>query len=178
MLKFFFVVCCFFISLIKRAGSDKRETALLRLGMFFTVLADLMMIIYHYNVEGLIFFCIVQLIYRLRFTDLKRTMTVAAAASLLFIASFLTQIPLEVRLSLFYAVCLISSVVGSFFAYKKRRSRSALMAFIGMALFMMCDINVALYNITSGYGIYRLIETLIWVFYLPSQLFISLSSES
>lgn len=172
---FGYVMYCFLISLIKRTDEDKRDVLLLRLGMFFTVIADLAMIVFYNNVVGLVFFCAAQLTYLIRFTDLKRTVRGSAFAAFFFTVSFVFPVAAEVRLAVFYAVCILSSVSGSFIAYKKRPSCASLMAFAGMTLFLLCDINVALFNLF--YDVSGIFQILIWVFYLPSQLLISLSGE-
>lgn len=172
---FGYVTCCFLISLIKRADEDKRDVFFLRLGMFFTVMADLMMIVFHYNVVGLFFFCVVQLIYVMRFTDLKCTVYVAALSAVFFVASFKVNTYIEMRLSVFYAVCILSSVLSSFLGFKKRPTRESILALAGMTLFLLCDINVAFFNLVYDYS--RILQILIWVFYLPSQLLISLSGK-
>jgi len=168
-------VCCFLVSLIKRSGEEKRDVFFLRLGMFFTAAADLMMVCFKLNAAGLVLFCVVQLIYRARFKGLQNAVFVLGAAAFVFAVS----LPLytEFRLSLAYAVCLVSAVSASTDNYRKHPSRAALLAFSGMTLFLLCDINVALFNLFAGYEFYRLFQVLLWVFYLPSQLLISLSGK-
>lgn len=50
--------------------------------------------------------------------------------------------------------------------------------FVGLSLFILCDINVALYNTLAGGFVYRLSSVLMWVFYLPSQVLLVLASSS
>ena len=48
---------------------------------------------------------------------------------------------------------------------------------LGLLLFIACDINVGLNNVHLIEGIdYTLVNFLMWVFYLPSQVLLSLTS--
>ena len=50
-------------------------------------------------------------------------------------------------------------------------------AMFGMILFLLCDINVFLFNIVSyGSKIYEISAILMWLFYLPSQVLLALSA--
>jgi hypothetical protein len=180
---FCFVLFCFFVSLKRRENEVLSDVLLLRFAILLTVAADFMMIVAGSDKAGLVFFCAVQLVYTARYAGIKyaaKTFVLASAvfaASVLAFVRFMPGFFAEARLALFYAVCIISAVIGSFAACKKRPSRQKLVAFSGMALFLLCDINVALYNIFRGYKIYLFFRVMIWVFYLPSQLLLSLSAE-
>ncbi|MDR1688413.1 MAG: lysoplasmalogenase family protein [Clostridiales bacterium] len=177
---FCFVLLCFFISLKKRAWEDKRDAFLLRLAMAATVMADFMMIVAGNNKAGLVFFCIAQLVYAVRFKGIKKAAKTFVLAALVFGVSalaafrFMPYFYAEAHMALFYAVCILSAVSGSFAAYKKRPSRKKAIAFSGMALFLLCDINVALFNLFHGI----VFRVMIWVFYLPSQILLSLSAQT
>jgi hypothetical protein len=90
-------------------------------------------------------------------------------------------------ISLFYGICLLISVIKAIKASINNlyTSKSKHMIVFGMVLFLLCDTCVALSNITvifplSGYkmtSLHTISSLLIWVFYLPSQLLLSLSGN-
>ncbi|GHU56059.1 hypothetical protein AGMMS49975_18770 [Clostridia bacterium] len=149
MIKFVFVVICFLLSI-------RSKEKLLIIAMFFTVIADYCMVLKGWNNLGLLFFWAVQLTYNERFGNPAKFILIAAVFAALAFN----------KLSAGYLVCVLCSVVGSFRNFKNY------LAPIGMLLFLLCDINVALANIFD----YPVFWRLIWVFYLPSQLLLAFSS--
>ena len=49
--------------------------------------------------------------------------------------------------------------------------------FVGLSLFILCDINVALFNVLREGAMFRVCSVLMWVFYLPSQVLLVLASS-
>ena len=47
---------------------------------------------------------------------------------------------------------------------------------IGLLLFWLCDLNVGIYNIPIN-SLYKLSAYLMWIFYFPSQVIITLKGE-
>jgi hypothetical protein len=90
-------------------------------------------------------------------------------------------------MSLYYFICLLFSVRGAMVALKKNLypSPSKYMIAFGMILFLLCDICVALSNLSellplTGYyfrKVQHISSMLIWFFYLPSQLLLALSGN-
>ena len=202
-IKYLCIVLCFWLSILttKNLSIDAdivnhRDTLLLQLGMFITVIADLCLVIFNFYILGVIFFSLVQITYCVRYTT-KKFKTILINFFILFlgialiyvIASlFVDGINLLLPISLFYFISLLTSVSKAIKAWKNHiyTSPSKYRIVFGMILFLLCDICVALSNLTvilplSGYFIIRLQQItnfLIWVFYLPSQLLLSLSGNA
>jgi len=95
------------------------------------------------------------------------------------------RVEVLLAVALFYAISLLVSFINALKACKDRLfpyPNNHLIAW-GMVLFLLCDINVALFNIyrltsiSSGIisHLHSVSRPLIWLFYLPSQAFLSLS---
>jgi hypothetical protein len=204
-IKYLCILLCFLLSIISTKNSlrdneeykvYKKDILLLQLGMFITVLADLCLVILNVYTLGIIFFCMVQITYSIRYThkNFKATLinffTIFLGILLVYIIVnfYIVKINILLPVSLFYAVCLLTSVYKSILAYKDNLypSPNKYAVVLGMMLFLLCDICVALSNITEclPLGILNLVNLsqifsfLIWIFYLPSQLMLSLSGST
>lgn len=194
MLKFSTIVLCFLIALlIGNDGIDKMDTTFVQLARFFTLLADLSLVILYRFELGIGCFCIVQFIYIIRHgrgKSLKRTAARLIITILLFGIVYI-KIPIPnidksmYILALLYASLLINSVIMAVTTYNRKfysRLSCTLIA-LGMVLFLLCDLNVGLYNIIDFHDIEFirannkefLVGFLMWFFYLPSQLLLTLS---
>ncbi len=182
IIKFIVIVFCFLITILCKKPLNKLDLQLLRLGMFFTVMADLFMILLDYNTIGVALFCIVQITYIARY-DIDRFGKIIKKLFIIFIIIFSIYIVLVflnnnvdflILLALFYSICICCSLYKSLRAMKEGRyprSNGELIV-LGMILFVLCDINVALYYM----GIMEFLTShLIWIFYLPSQFLLSIS---
>lgn len=201
-IKYLCIVLCFLLSILNSKNLLKntevvnyRDIGLLQLGMFITVIADLCLVIFNFYILGVVFFSLVQITYCVRYTTKKPKVIlinfiyVFLGIVLLYeIASlFIKEINVLLPISLFYFICLLTSVSKAMEASKNNlyTSPSKNMIALGMVLFLLCDTCVALSNITviapsSGYFMIRLQQItcfLIWVFYLPSQLLLALSGN-
>ncbi len=84
-------------------------------------------------------------------------------------------------IGLYYAICLLTSLTKAIKAYKYEiyPNPNGQMIALGMILFLLCDINVALYNILGYIGkvnvFYNISFVSMWLFYLPSQVLLALS---
>ncbi len=84
-------------------------------------------------------------------------------------------------LAILYFVSLVLNLIDSINVYKLTRATKVKVFAIGLFLFILCDINVALYNLSKidvlSYNIpgIGLSSIGMWLFYLPSQVLISLS---
>ena len=191
-INYFCILLCFFMSLlIGKNNLKKKDLRLLQLGLFLTCLADLCLIIFDFATLGVALFCLVQITYSIRYKKtstgfiLKRFALIFVSILSLYLVINFIFVPLDILLvfSLFYAVCLITSVI---FALKNKYQRpNKYMVAFGMVLFLLCDINVALRNVTSLVSLpeiftqvtYKISTILIFVFYLPSQLLLALSGK-
>ncbi|HHV46789.1 MAG TPA: hypothetical protein GXX53_07860 [Tissierellia bacterium] len=189
-LKYICMLLCLGLSLFARNNYFNLQNVwLLHIGLFLTCLADLfLLIIDNYYEVGVAIFSIVQITYSIRYDvgNSKKTVRnfIICFLSLFMayiIANLITELPALIPLALFYGICLITSVVKAVKAFVNEafpKPNGAMMA-LGMVLFLLCDINVALYNVlgtfnTSGF-LYRISSVSMWLYYLPSQLLLSLS---
>ena len=157
---------------------NKHDVYLLRAAMLLTLTADFCMLILGENEIGVLIFCLVQIIYNLRYTNLKRT---AGLLAVLFsISCIVIQLAiwgLLEKLSILYAVCFTFSLFGAAKSFKAYCFPNNYLMVLGMTLFMLCDINVLLYNIDTFASTRWIFSNLIWVFYLPSQILLALSGK-
>ncbi|BBF43190.1 hypothetical protein lbkm_1877 [Lachnospiraceae bacterium KM106-2] len=176
------LLCFFYLLAIKRVQSDHHELCCARLGMAGTLLADYCLLLHDYETIGVLCFIMVQSIYLYRFytgkafgIELCKNILAAIGVICLF---YFVRIPIDFLLviTVVYFLSLVHNVV---IAIRKSRILG-----MGMVLFLLCDLNVGLYNIRSYVETSGLINELVtmsshlmWAFYLPSQVLISLSME-
>ncbi len=180
-LKWGWVVGCLLTAVFRllRAGEVRRKQADLRLlilGLFMTSLADFAMVICGKNIEGLYCFLAVQLLYFLRLGRGHRK--AAAWLGACSIAGAVSQEPEAVL-----GLCYFALFTGNLRAAWKRRREEPLFAW-GLLLFWLCDLHVGILNMGRfaelpdlyWQTLHPYSQTALWVFYLPSQVLISLSS--
>lgn len=102
---------------------------------------------------------------------------------------FLMQIPIDALLwvTIFYFISFVCNIAFAFSIKRKSsrvlKSASWNLFLIGLVLFLVCDLMVGLFNMTSYvplseevYGrLYHIASVGMWVFYLPGQVLITLS---
>lgn len=173
---------------------SSKDLHLLQIGLIITLIADIFLLILdsHY-ILGLLLFSIVQLIYSFRyeFINLKSTIRnfTVIFLSLFIIYLIVNKLIIDLEflyiMGLFYGLCLLNSVIKAAKAYRNRLfpKPNRHLILIGMILFLLCDINVGLYNILGSMAIrnrtlniiYNISSISMWLFYLPSQVLLSLS---
>lgn len=185
------MILIFIISIIIRKNPlSHKDLNLLQMGLFITLIADLFLLILdrHY-ILGIILFSMVQILYSFRYEyrNLKLTIRnfiiIFLGLSILHIVynKFIAEIDFLWTIGLFYGICLLNSVVKAVKAYKYKTypKPNRQMVLIGMILFLLCDINVAMYNILSYFSndniLYNVSSVSMWLFYLPSQVLLALS---
>lgn len=194
-LKYTEIIICFIITLfIGSDGYSKRDTFLVQLARFFTLIADYLLMIANNYKFGILSFCIVQIIYIIRHTAMEKDkfknivfLFGALVISLVILFKIdMSKIDTSLFLSaLVYACFLITGLycaVSTIFRSNYPKGGTFIIA-IGMVLFFLCDANVGIFNVTLGMQIsFFNIEDinflsgfLMWFFYLPSQLLLSLS---
>lgn len=185
LVKYASIVLCFSISFF--GGDDvlsKRDIFLLRAGLFLTVIADLFLLIFKYFTLGVSVFSVVQIIYSIRYdvgsvySILRNYLIIflCIIASYLIVNFYIIKVEFLYAIALFYAFGLITNVVKAIKACKNGLfpSPNKYMIAFGMVLFLLCDINVGLFN-TIAQQFSNISYVLIWLFYLPSQVLLSLS---
>ncbi len=171
LLKYGSLLCCVLISVLPSSDSAEGEKRKwLVVAMVVTAVADIFLLFTRRNSIGIAI---------LRNTrSLKQPIACLLSASVLFaICSFGFRIQLDYSLAVSYAVMILGNTVFAFRnPYLDGFNRFLLR--IGMILFLLCDISVALYNLAPpGSGMKRVVFPLMWLFYLPSQLGIALSGK-
>lgn len=197
-IKYFFIILCFLYTLINYNIAMKYRSFCLILGLAFTLIADYFLLLLGNNFEyGIGAFVIVQQIYGIMLDYSLRPMIsnlfkrLLIQSSITFFITFLlyyldANIELALILSTFY---FNSILMNTFRAIKvsmasREDRRSALFA-LAMVLFVLCDINVGLFNLSTYLDlsvsveipIIRISSMLMWFFYAPSQALIALSSR-
>lgn len=161
-LKFSFIVICFLISL---KGSLKNiDCRLLASALFFTTIADYFLLISHKYEIGIAFFCIAHFFYWLRYKANLKFLFFMFLGIFPFIIFKGILISIAMLYSLFFLVTLVYSF--------KYRSENSTLIKVAMILFLICDILVAIYNLTDLNLVF-----LIWIFYAPSQIMLALSGR-
>ncbi|MCR2045301.1 lysoplasmalogenase family protein [Anaerosalibacter massiliensis] len=193
-IKYICIVLCFLISLLTgKDALNKRDVFLLQIGLFFTVIADFFLIILVNNTLGVVFFCFTQLFYSIRYRFgkfelvLKNSIIIFLLVLIFYLTvnHFIADMDILIGVSLYYSIFLIRNVVDSVKICKNNLYPypNKYMIAIGMILFLLCDINVALRSISGDiYSVWNFpylfrytISSLVWIFYIPSQVSLSLS---
>lgn len=192
------IICVFYVTLSFPARDKNLDRWLLLMAIIFTLISDWFILIRDRYNYGLITFIIVQYLYliRIHFQNKKVTVVffmgklliniVIAGCILPILLLLQVQVDSLVLLSLFYFTSFFMNVLYGMYQYYLRKDKSFLFFLVGIFLFLLCDINVGVFNMTSYVSIDRnwfvAIEKFsvvgMWLFYLPSQVLISLSSLS
>lgn len=164
------------------------------MGLFITIIADFFLLfIKSQYILGVGLFCIVQILYNIRYKG-EYNRNIIYRFGILFILLFLTYIIVDnfiiemdflIVISIYYAVCLLSNIYQAInllnsHIFPKVNSKTIV---LGMILFLLCDINVVIFNILKTINISspvllffnKLSYISMWLFYLPSQILLSLS---
>lgn len=209
-LKFTIIIICFCYALFFARGDDKGILLCMKAALFFTVISDLFLLLLNHYLFGVLTFIIVQQLYGIRLIWVKRRLRIdkavsknikgelmkdvvlrisvqGAVSSIIFLLlnSLGVVIDLIVVASVFYFICILTNTLSALLitTNKKRRKRDLLFA-IGMVLFLLCDINVGFFNLSSFIAVpdslyqvlYPLSSILMWTFYAPAQVLLSLSA--
>jgi len=210
--KFTVIIICFCYALFAK-GQSKSISSSLKLAMFFTLISDLFILILDYYLYGVLTFIIVQLLYNYRislnavsskntegehskkksFRRVSRHFAGCFIIQLIIAGSVLiclTCLGVEAEAlliaALIYFTGLLLNTIRALAAAADKKADSGMRLFAaGLLLFLLCDINVGLFNLSSFvelepelYSIlYNISSILMWVFYAPSQILITLSIE-
>ena len=186
-LKYAGISLCLAFSLYCLIRKRKMVNCFIPIALVFTLISDYFLLFntnQNLYVYGLITFIITQLIYFAFILYLRKSklellinllirflLTIAA----LGVAFYLNYSDVLTILALVYFVELLSNFLYSTFLIKF--DKEYLIFSLGLLLFIGCDINVGLNNVHLFEGIdYSLVNFLMWVFYLPSQVLLSLTN--
>jgi uncharacterized membrane protein YhhN len=180
VLKYAADAVCFLIAVLTYRYSFRRDDAgLLILALFFTLIADALFLFAYAFTSGIVCFYFVHLCYIRRYKkksfirNFVLALAVIAFCTVGFIAGL--KLPYVPLLGVVYAVLIVTATGLAFRSNLPQVNKR--LAEVGMILFLLCDTNVALSFFASKFGQFnQIISTLVWVFYTPSQLFLSLSA--
>lgn len=182
LLKYLSILLCFFWSLGSAGNLDGKLTCT---ALAFTLLADLLLLVLdRWYGAGVAAFCVVQLLYLARIhragsrpLALRLLLRIGLAALLLITGAALGALNGLTALTLFY----FSQLAANFIACLSLGRRGRVFA-LGLLLFMGCDLCVGLSNLSSVLPQAAVLSLLpfarvgMWLFYLPSQVLITLSA--
>lgn len=158
------------------AYKKKESENLIAYALFTTAVADFFMTLIGAPVgflPGVLLFCLVQVVYALYLSPyvewfLIRAVFFAASVLCLKVAGMMS---LENVFGLLdVSLLLINAVL----AWTLARERTSWLFRMGITLFLCCDVSIVLRTLTTG-SVHDMINYLVWVFYIPSQVALSLS---
>ena len=153
------------------------------LALFFTFLADTILVWTNYEVAGVFVFCFAQLMHFLRISKLERKYLLyfAAIISALVIYAGFAHENILYSVAALYGLLLFSNLGLSIHNYREHKSDfRARCAMYGFIAFVGCDVCVGLRHLMLD-GVISpqflpLVAFLVWVFYYPSQVLLANSS--
>jgi len=185
ILKYVSVLLCLANALMTgKDAIEKKDAALLQAAMLVTITADFFLLFTGYYFLGISIFCLVQIIYiarHSRYSKVHAKIYIAGGSAFMavsFIAVIITGINQQamVLAGCLYAFLTVCSLHTAFCTVKSNLYPEKAAAHIntGLWLLLLCDISIFLKFVVpfipfSGF--------LIWFFYLPSQVLLSLSAR-
>lgn len=157
---------------------------LLILALLFTLLADTILVWTNWEIPGVYCFCFAQFFHTARFTRSQPKFLIFyfIAVFLIFVFAILQGVAPIYAIAVIYALSIIGNLILAFSWYRHDKNNfRARCAFIGFALFLACDLCVGAQHLMLD-GIFAtnflpLISYCVWLFYYPSQVLISNSSN-
>ena len=167
-LRFTGIFACFLMA--KRRKAD----LFLTLALFFTVCADACLLLLYWPPLGVLLFCFAHLFYILRNTGDIRLVVITACLSVTVSACLFygLDLTLVTAFSIAYAILFLINILTALTLPKERPHKAMLL--LGLLLFVLCDVNVAVYNLSLG-SVSSVAGKLMWIFYMPSQVLLALS---
>ncbi len=172
LIKYLGIIINFFYALVLYLKNKKYDLLVL-IALFFTLIADYFLLVIndHYLI-GILCFCIVQTIYGYK---LSETRSFIYRISIFVIISlslplFKVEQTIVNIVSIYSFVNLTINVIAALDNKDKQ-------FFIALLLFWLCDLNVGIYNIPIR-PLNKLAAYLMWIFYFPSQVIITLKGEN
>lgn len=182
--KFIAIVLCFLMAATCREHAlGKKDSSFLVAALACTLVADFFLVILLIYPVGLVFFCIAQILYVVRFGGL-RALRFAALTAILPVVYLAVNRDLLVTLAIGYAQLFLLSYGSGIRAVVKGvyPKTNSILIVTGLTLFVLCDISVAIWNlwrmgITENREFANLANSAIWLFYAPSQVCLALSGR-
>lgn len=205
-LKYTIIILCFCYALFLGKSADKSILFCMKTALFFTLISDLFILLLDYYYYGVLTFIFAQQLYGIRLSMEKYNIDNEEEQKLLR-RSFLIRLAIQATLmviicimiknngtelddlliaSVFYFISIVTNAIRGIAAAVHNPKKHELVMFaVGISLFLLCDINVGLFNL-SGYislsenayhMVYSVSSILMWTFYAPSQVLIALSTR-
>lgn len=173
-------ICLYLVYAYHHSKSDY----LLLIALFFTLLADTILVINSTSIVGVFVFCFSQFFHlaRLRKIQPKALTFYFFIIILIFFFSVLQKIePIFVVAAIYATALLLNVGLSSHWYHQQPHDIAATSAFFGFLLFLSCDFCVAnSYLSYIGFwpaAVYPIANYLAWFFYFPSQALIANSSN-
>jgi uncharacterized membrane protein YhhN len=146
-----------------------------------TVLADYFLLLTDLFAFGICIFLVAHLIALARYRKSLWPKMAVLCTAIALLAVSLPALGAEdmsstnTMLGIIYGVLILTVTICTFL-YKQPK-QNAFCSRLGMCLFLLCDLNVAMHNtLDAGEAWYAASGVLMWVFYLPAQILLSISA--
>ena len=182
----------FLLTRVKKAGKDLIIKGI-PLAVFTTLLADCFLVMLHglavaekitfmsdltANMIGFFIFGLVQVIYAYYLGLTKHRLFIRIGFYILFIAALAAagMLTLDRFIACLSMSQLILNLVYVWIEHSKKRTSTSLLLGIGITLFFGCDLFIMMRMLLPQQGfIYNAICFMVWIFYIPSQVFLTSS---
>ena len=154
-----------------------------------TMVADFFLVFSRQYIYGVITFIIVQVFFSKRIADYMKVSLFKMTRSVIILALIesIILIPVFSSNRLFYALIILYivlfgiNIINMLKCYMYVADDNSKKFLSGLFLFLLCDINVALYNLelvfkNINWPVLEYFGYFLWLFYLPSQMLLVLSS--
>ena len=191
------ILLCLTCASVRAVTLKNTASRLIAAALCFTCISDYFLLFTDSYLPGVLCFCVTQTLYLfvlLQDRPLKTKLLhivpgLVLSAALLIITGLMHRPDLLIAAGGFYAYSFIRNIVIALSVCIKKRPVPGLkppMFAVGLVIFALCDINVLLYNLPLLFDIHShllislfdIIGTLMWVFYLPSQVLLALSAKN
>ena len=176
-LKYAGIISCLFICIFALSQERGRVARLQAFVLAFTLAADFLLLFTQFFTAGLLIFLAAHICALIRYRPRFILPACVCAGVVSLIAGLALNLPPPAVIACIYAVLIISVTVSTFFA--EQPEINAFFSRLGMCLFIICDINVAIFNSASpGLTVHTASSVLMWAFYLPAQTLLALSATT
>jgi len=167
---------------LKADEYDKSDLRVMKLMYLVLLPTDYILEFTSFLLPGLIGFLIIQLCYAYRIRkDLKYIKLVPIIESVILVIAYLNGVKLDVVtvVGVFYYLCFLVNLV-TVWKYSKNRIFQ-----VGIVIFFLSDIHVFIQKLSylmtfTGFWAHyaeRYVDWMIWVFFVPAQIVVALSTE-
>ena len=197
MYKYAGILLCLVCASVRAVTLKNTASRLIAAALFFTCISDYFLLFTDSYLPGVLCFCVTQTLYLfvlLQGKPLKAKLWhivpgLALSAAVLIITCLMGEPDLLIAAGVFYAYSFVRNIVLALSLCLKKKTVPGLKTpvfAVGLIIFALCDINVLLYNLPLLFDIHShllislfdVIGTLMWVFYLPSQVLLALSAKN